>query len=330
MLISIVVPIYKVEKYLSRCVDSILSQTFTDFELILVDDGSPDNCGDICEEYAKVDKRIKVIHQKNGGLSAARNSGIEWAFANSNSQWITFIDSDDWIHPRYLEVLLNAATESNLPVSICGYLQTEGEVEEISPEKFNAKICSVENFFMDHNVNAVVAWGKLYKKEYFKALRYPVGKLNEDEFTTYKILFQLENVAVVEAKMYYYFVNAGSIMNSSWSIRKFDVFDAMEERILFFKEKNLDGLSKWQINYYLDYLYNRYNYLLKIEDSEEKKQFLSLFKQRCRESIKKYRCDLGFSAVTMSWLYEIAYPREMKYYWLIKAMLNKLRGKREE
>ena len=104
--ISVIVPVYKVEKYIHRCVDSILSQTFTDFELILVDDGSPDNCGKICDEYAEKDIRIHVIHQENGGLSAARNAGIDWVFANSDSEWITFIDSDDWVHPEYLERLL--------------------------------------------------------------------------------------------------------------------------------------------------------------------------------------------------------------------------------
>ena len=101
--ISVIVPVYKVEAYLARCVDSVLAQTFSDFDLILVDDGSPDNSGAICDEYAEKDPRIVVIHQKNGGLSAARNAGIEWAFAHSNSQWLNFIDSDDWVHPEYLD-----------------------------------------------------------------------------------------------------------------------------------------------------------------------------------------------------------------------------------
>ena len=107
--ISVIVPIYKVEQYLERCVDSILNQTFTDFELVLVDDGSPDNCGAICDEYAKKNERIVVIHKENGGLSDARNAGIEWALNNSGSEWITFIDSDDWVHIDYLEYLYNSA-----------------------------------------------------------------------------------------------------------------------------------------------------------------------------------------------------------------------------
>ena len=123
--VSIVVPVYKVEKYLKRCVDSILAQTFTDYELILVDDGSPDNCPEICDELAEKHSQIYVIHQKNGGLSAARNSGIEWALKNSESEWITFIDSDDWIHPQYLESMLNANLRNNTQVCMGQFCFTE-------------------------------------------------------------------------------------------------------------------------------------------------------------------------------------------------------------
>ena len=122
--ISIIVPVYNTEKYLNRCVDSILNQTFTDFELILVDDGSPDNCGKICDEYKEKDRRVRVIHKPNGGLSDARNAGIEWALNNSDSEWISFIDSDDWVHPNYLDFLLRAAEQNNTSVSICGFLRT--------------------------------------------------------------------------------------------------------------------------------------------------------------------------------------------------------------
>ena len=120
-LISVIVPVYKVEKYIHRCIDSILAQTFSDFELILVDDGSPDNCGRICDEYALKDNRIHVIHKENGGLSDARNAGIDWAFEHSDSEWITFIDSDDWVHKKYLESLINGAINTNSDVVIGGY-----------------------------------------------------------------------------------------------------------------------------------------------------------------------------------------------------------------
>ena len=125
--ISVIVPVYKVEAFLHRCVDSILCQSFSDFELILVDDGSPDSCGQICEAYAAKDSRIRVIHQKNGGLSAARNTGIDWVMANSGSHWLAFVDSDDWVHPDFLQTLYTAAEQTLSKISACGFFRTEGE-----------------------------------------------------------------------------------------------------------------------------------------------------------------------------------------------------------
>ena len=120
-LISVIVPVYNVEKYLERCIRSILMQTFKDFDLILIDDGSPDNCPELCDFYEKKDKRIITIHQNNMGLSAARNTGLNWTFKNSNSRWITFIDSDDWVHPRYLESLYVMVKKTEQNISMCLY-----------------------------------------------------------------------------------------------------------------------------------------------------------------------------------------------------------------
>ena len=163
--ISVIVPVYKVEKYLNRCVDSILSQTFTDFELILVDDGSPDKCGEICEEYANKDSRIHVIHQKNGGLSAARNTGIDWANANSNSKWITFIDSDDWVHHEYLKQLLETANARNVDICVCNYTSCPEGSEPVERRHTNEiKLCSPEEIWCQKRVNAVIAWGKIQQE----------------------------------------------------------------------------------------------------------------------------------------------------------------------
>ena len=199
--ISIIVPVYKVEKYIYRCVDSILKQSFNNYELILVDDGSPDNCGNICDDYSKKDKRIHVIHQTNQGLSAARNAGIVWAFSNSDSRWLTFIDSDDWIHPRYLAVLYNAANKFDTDVAIGNALWTS---DGVLPDKIydEPELWKIREYYMKDPVNATVAWGKLYKKECFSTIRYPVGKIHEDEFVTYRILFEKEYVAVVDQPLY--------------------------------------------------------------------------------------------------------------------------------
>ncbi|MBR2317955.1 MAG: glycosyltransferase family 2 protein, partial [Spirochaetales bacterium] len=191
--ISVIVPVYNVESYLKRCVDSILGQTYSDFELILVDDGSPDNCPQICNEYAEKDSRIRVIHQLNGGLSAARNAGIDWVFQNSDSEWFSFIDSDDYVHPRYLEVLLNAAESTGCDVSIGSYIEFSGDSVKSENEIAVPKKYKPEDFYVQYSVETTIACGKLYRRRYFETIRYPVGKIHEDEFTTYKILFQNEN-----------------------------------------------------------------------------------------------------------------------------------------
>lgn len=233
--ISVIVPVYKVEAYLGRCVDSILRQTFTDFELILVDDGSPDHCGAICDEYAAKDSRIHVIHQENGGLSAARNAGIDWMMANSDSQWITFVDSDDWIHPEMLSVLYRAVVENKVNVSVCGFLKTSGEVPVVKLEQYNGCLYTPEEFLTS------VAWGKLYHRSCFTEIRYPVGRLHEDEFTTYRILFRQEKFAVTNAPLYFYYQNDNGIMRSKWSPRRLDAVEALKEQTDFLK---LHGFQK--------------------------------------------------------------------------------------
>lgn len=139
--------------------------------MILVDDGSPDNCGKICDEYAEKYSRVHVIHKENGGLSDARNAGIDWAFANSDSEWITFIDSDDWIYPKYLEVLYNAVQQTGCFLSVCGYKKTEGDEPYVDEKQLASVFYKSEDFYCEKNVNAVIAVCKLYKKSDFKDIR---------------------------------------------------------------------------------------------------------------------------------------------------------------
>lgn len=241
--ISVIVPIYKVEPYLKRCVDSILGQTFTDFELILVDDGSPDNCGAICDEYAEKDERVKVIHQANGGLSAARNAGIDYAFSNSNSEWLTFIDSDDWVHNHYLASLLNAANKNKSDISICGFIGTKGEEPILSSNPFYFKKMSTETFYLDHYSNAIIACGKLYKKSCFENIRYPIGRIYEDGFTTYKILFKYNKILFIPSPLYFYFTNTDGIMHRKFSLKNYEGILAREERIEFFNKNGYHEIA---------------------------------------------------------------------------------------
>lgn len=320
MLISIVVPIYKVEKYIHRCIDSILDQTFTDFELILVDDGSPDNCGKICDEYAEKDSRIHVIHKENGGLSDARNAGIDWVFEHSNSEWISFIDSDDWIHPKYLEALYNAVKETGCEISICGYEETTGDSPKVDDSKLQAESVNTEDFFCEHNVNAVVAWGKLYKKELFREIRYPVGKLHEDEFTTYKLLFQYENCAFVNQPLYFYYKNNDGITKSKLNIRRMVVFDAYQLQLSFFENS---GFVKAQ-NKTLSRIANTYvSYIESLENDTNHFPEIKRLKKGLRKHLHKYKKVANYSVKSTPIYYNYAYPRSMKYYWIVKTQLKK-------
>jgi len=236
--ISVIVPVYKTEQYLHRCVDSILAQSFTDFDLILVDDGSPDNCPKICDEYKEKDNRVHVIHQDNMGLSGARNSGIDYSFKNSNSEWITFIDSDDWISEFYLNTLFVAAVSSNVDLSVLGFKRVnsisddksvcciDDECTVLSPDKAY-RLFSVERF----NISLIVAWGKLYNKKLFTEVRYPIGKIHEDQYVTYKLIFKSGKIAVSPYIGYFYYQSYDSIMNSRWSPKKLDAYGSFDEQL---------------------------------------------------------------------------------------------------
>jgi len=234
--VSIVVPIYKVEQYLRQCIDSILCQTHQGFDLILVDDGSPDNSGDICENYARTDSRITVIHQKNGGLSAARNTGIDWSLAHSPSRYITFIDSDDFIAPTYLEDLYDGVS-TGAQVSCVRYtcFSDSGSFTfGILAKKWRRE--TPENYWLKTSALPQSAWGKLYSKSLFQHVRYPVGRLHEDEFTTHKILFSVGEIATCNKHPYYYRLRKTGITGSTWSPQRMDSLDAYVEQCDYFKE----------------------------------------------------------------------------------------------
>ncbi|HBK03732.1 MAG TPA: glycosyl transferase family 2, partial [Clostridiales bacterium] len=146
--ISVIVAVYKMPEYLPRCIEGILSQTFRDLELILVDDGSPDNCGEICDSYAAKDSRVHVIHKRNAGVCAARNTGLDWVYDHSDSQWIFFHDNDDWIHPETLERMLSAAQAMQTDLCVCGYQETSGANPEIKAEDLHPVSWTPKAFFM--------------------------------------------------------------------------------------------------------------------------------------------------------------------------------------
>ena len=322
--ISVIIPVYKVEKYLRRCLDSILSQTFTDFELLLIDDGSPDNCGVICDEYAQCDKRVKVFHTDNRGVSAARNTGIEWVLENSNSKWISFIDSDDWVHSRYLEVLLEAAIKNNTSISSCGYVRTNVQDLTDLDEEISVELWKTDEYFIKRNVNAIVPWAKLYKKELFENVRYPLNKRYEDEATTYKVLFLFENIAVVEAEMYYYYTNSESFMAERWTPRRMDLLLALEERLEYFKNYGYEHLYKFDSHSLIISICKYIIALKKDVTNEYKCKYESILVKQLRKRLKIHnKICKDIPIKRNEWIYELAYPKQMKIYWIIKSLKDK-------
>lgn len=236
MKLSIIVPIYKVEKYLDKCVESILEQTFTDFELILVDDGSPDSCGEMSEKWAQKDARIKVIHKKNGGLSDARNAGIDIA----EGDYIGFVDSDDFIKPDMFEVLVKNLEGNNADISICGYVDVyangmKNGSDDRSVYVWNQKE-AIEHILMG-KLLSVHAWTKLYKRRLFENVRYPVGKVSEDAYVIMDIMDQV-NTAVFTPYSAYYYVHREDSINTG-KYRKIDNtrIEAHERNYRYIKEK---------------------------------------------------------------------------------------------
>lgn len=221
-LVSIVIPVYNVEQYLKRCLDSIINQTYQTLEIILINDGSTDNSGSICDAYQKKDSRIVVIHKENGGLSDARNRGIDIA----TGEYITFVDSDDFVSLDYVEVLVQLLEKCNADTAVCMFQKFEKE-NEINPKDTSKKELIFTGYdavkdlcYQKHIPNS--AWAKLYKTSLFAGIRYPVGRLYEDLGTTYRLLLRSKKVIYNTSVKYYYFQRRDSIMHYSFSTKNMD------------------------------------------------------------------------------------------------------------
>lgn len=318
--ISVIVPVYRVEKYLRHCVDSILGQSFSDFELILIDDGSPDSCGDICEKYAESDTRVIVIHQKNGGLSCARNTGLDWVKKNSSSSWITFIDSDDWVHEEYLAYLYRTAIENHVRVSVCGFQRTEAWHEDVNLIGSTTRVCSPEWFWCKDQLNATIAWGKLYDRSLFDSIRYPHGKIHEDEFTTYKVLFQCDEIAYTPEILYYYRINPQSIIGKKWTTERLVVIEALNDQLVYFYTNNYVAAYKHSIDILLHCI-QRNILEMKKTDGDYRKE-IHLLKKQYKRYLYKFRDS--YPVMDHYFEYAYAYPIEMFIYGYAVAIKNKV------
>lgn len=241
--ISVIVPVYRVEKYLPACIDSILNQTFTDFELILVDDGSPDRCPEICDEVARRDARVRAIHQANQGLSAARNAGIEAA----HGAWLSFVDSDDFLAPDFLETLHDAAVRAGADCALCGVQLTDEAGQKIGQplsvaDGVRTGRSILETLCRAPEITYLVAWNKLYRRDVFQTLRYPVGMQNEDTYLAAELFDTVQTVICVSKPMYFYRQRADSIMHTAVTTRNLDRMWAFEHCFAYFEARGLEAL----------------------------------------------------------------------------------------
>lgn len=253
-LISVIVPIYKVEAYLDRCVQSIVNQTYTNLEIILVDDGSPDRCPQMCDAWAKRDSRIRVIHKENGGLSDARNAGMRVM----RGEYVAFVDSDDWLEKQFIEKMYMTAVEQDCEVVGCAFreLDCEAKGSDIQASRLIRvvdRVTAVRDL-IDDKIRQVV-WNKLYRRNLIADIPFAKGKCHEDDFWSYQVLGCVTKYAEIDYVGYNYFQRPQSIMGEAYSLKRLDGLEARVARQLYLQEKLPELADKGQINLFFTCIY---------------------------------------------------------------------------
>lgn len=267
-LISVIVPIYKVQNYICKCIESIINQTYSNIEIILVNDGSPDDCGEICDNYCKKDNRVKVIHKENGGLSDARNAGLDCA----EGKYVLFIDGDDYIKPEMIEIMYTTIIRDISDMVICNYELADEDGKIISKkrnkiyESDNKDIIIDEEIFWNncHDYDYlyyVIACNKLYNINIFKNIRYKKGAVHEDEIILHKVVGKCNKISCIPEKLYIYIQHQNSIMNSKASEKYMYCIDGIICRIKYLHKKGYDNYLDRHFNICVAILekYSTYN-----------------------------------------------------------------------
>ena len=234
--ISIIVPVYKVEAYLPKCIESIIHQTYHDLEIILVDDGSPDKCGEICDQYAQKDDRIHVIHKKNGGVARARNDGIEYA----SGDYISFIDSDDWIAENAYEILYQGLKQYDADCSVGKCVTLIDKNGTLSPKKNSDSPvrCETASEAMKHVLlSGSAVWNRLFKREVFQQIRFPLDRVNDDEVVALHAYAECKKIVFLNQDTYYYRIRQDSITTSKFSVRNVDCYYNSVDNLNFIRQR---------------------------------------------------------------------------------------------
>lgn len=311
--ISIIAPVYQVEKYIGQCIESVINQTFKNFELILIDDGSKDKSGNICDEYAKRDKRIHVVHTENKGAASARNRGLDLA----TGKYIAFVDGDDYLAKNMLDKLYKVITQENCDVVVCDFLNLHANPDkDFSLQLSDSKVSGRE--ILSHLKNQknygvwTIVWNKLYKKEILKDLRFPEGKYFEDEIFSDQLYLRCNEVQVISDVLYYHRVLETSTMNTQKIRNYLDLIDAFQLRINLYLENRLPDDEIYKV---LIYMLEPYTKCAKADfmgnDKEKLKQAKRFIRKSSRILIKKRlsfikKCSLILIAFFPVFTYQIA------------------------
>lgn len=286
-LISIIVPVYNVEKYLNQCIDSLINQTYRNFEIILIDDGSTDNSFAICERYKmNFPEFVFLYKQTNVGLSETRNRGIKYA----KGDLITFVDSDDYLHPQFLEILVQPFENPSVEATICNHEKIHEYTKKNSTKHtlndINYFLCSGKESLYPQYFNPI-ACSKIYNKKLFEDIVFPIGKIQEDVATTYKVLYKCNQVAITEEKLYFYVMSPESISRSSYSLKNLDIIAILEEKMDYLLRINEYKLYELEVKQYCSALLKHYYLVGKHLDNSEKikEEIFRKFKKHYRKTL---------------------------------------------
>ncbi len=323
--ISVIVPVYKTEQYLHRCVDSILNQTFSDFELILVDDGSPDNCPAICDEYAQNDSRVRVIHQENQGQAAARNHGVRVA----QGQWVSFVDSDDMVHPQLLEGLYLACMEHGTKMAFCDSFAGASAPPEFFSNipgpimVFDVNEKTLLDRYSENKTWYWVVWGKLIDIQIVRDRALTEGRIYEDNAIVCQWIYAAGKVAILDVQMYFYCTEPESTMRSKFSMKHADYLWALEQQIVFY---HTVGFQEIKRKITISYMYENIKICQKVQDHFGKRNWIIQQKIRCLLVLIK----TGFRPTNEQILAmgEFFVPHVMAFYFGIKKAVNRLGGRK--
>ena len=322
-LVSVIIPIYNVEAYLDRCIASVANQTYSHLEIILVDDGSTDRSPQICDDWAKKDTRIRAMHQANGGVSAARNAGLQAACG----EWIMQVDSDDYIACESVAWLLRAAEETDSDMAMCDFTKGSEDSHEFAaayPESVEVidGVTAISRIYTDshHALRYAVPWNRLCRRKLYEGLAYPQGRIFEDIYMTHQLLFRCKRIAVLNEPLFYYYQRPNSIMNAEFSMKKLDYLQALVERVAFFGERGLEELESIAYDELLHSLIWEYSRTRDMLHSEEGMAYV---KKLFRQVYKKGYASKRYPKETKRFLTTFGHhPEWIVWYWRIGGRLN--------